>query len=177
MRLRLLLTCAMLGLVPSLPAAAQVAAAPRPPALKRLVDCRAVADQQQRLACYDREVAALDAAEARKDLVVVDREQIRKTRRTLFGLPLPDLGIFGDDAGGDEEEVTRLESKIKAAAQRPDGKWILTLETGGVWVQTDTRDLATYPRPGHDIRIRKAALGSYFANVNKQVAIRVQRLR
>ncbi|MDP8913479.1 MAG: hypothetical protein M3N39_07885, partial [Pseudomonadota bacterium] len=97
------------------PASAQDVKASRPGALKRLSDCRSITDQTARLACYDREVAALDAAEARKDLVVVDREQLRKTRRTLFGLTLPDLSIFGDDSSEDEG-MSHIEGRIRRLA-------------------------------------------------------------
>lgn len=156
--------------------AAQPAKTSRPEALNRLTACRALADATERLACYDREVAAVDAAEARKDLVVVDREQLRKTRRTLFGLTLPNLSVFGDD-NDDEEAISRLESTIKRASQTPYRKWVFTLEDGAQWEQTDSRNLGVTPKPGDSIKIRKAVLGSYLANVKDQVAIRVRRLR
>lgn len=156
--------------------AAEAADPPRPALLKNVVDCRSIADQAQRLACYDQAVAALDAAEARKDLVVVDRQQIRQTRRTLFGLSLPNLAIFGD-SDDEEEGVSRLETTIAGVRQTPDGKWILALKEGGTWEQTDSRELSIEPRVGHPISIRRAALGSYLANVKEQSAIRVRRLR
>lgn len=148
----------------------------RPEALKRLTACRSVAGESERLACYDREVAAVDAAEARKDLVVVDREQLKKTRRTLFGLSLPNLSVFGDDSP-DQEGVSRIESRIKSLSQTPDGKWVFVLEDGAQWLQSDSRNLSMDPRVGQPIVIRKAAIGSYLANVNKQIAIRVRRAR
>ncbi len=158
------------------PVAAEVAKTARPDALKRLTDCRAIASQAERLSCYDREVAAVDAAEARKDLVVVDREQLNTTRRSLFGLTLPNLSIFGDNSS-EAEGVSRLESRIKSVRQTGHGKWIFDLEDGGRWAQIDSKDLPVWPKPGHQIAIRKAALGSYLANVKGQVAIRVERLR
>lgn len=147
----------------------------RSSALTRLVDCRALTDAAQRLACFDREVAALDAAEARKDVVIVDREQLRKTRRSLFGLTLPNLSVFGDDSP-DQEGFTNIDAKIRTATQNPLGKWIFELDDGARWIQTDSRELNIEPRSGHDIKIRRAAFGSYLANVNKQVAIRVKRV-
>jgi hypothetical protein len=160
------------------PSAAQQARSDqqRSQVLRRVVDCRQIADGQERLACFDREVAAMDTAEARKDLVVVDREQLRKTRRTLFGLTLPNLSVFGDD-NQDQEGISRIETRIKSATQNPLGKWIFALEDGGLWEQIDTRDLPLPPRAGQDIKIRKAAMGSYLANVKDQVAIRVRRMR
>lgn len=177
-RLILMTTSALGALCLSGPAWAQAKNAERPAVLTRLVDCRALSDGPERLACYDREVAALDAAETRKELVVIDRQQIRSARRTLFGLTLPNLAIFGDnDEDRDEEGITRLETKIKSVSQTPLGRWVFTLEDGGVWTQIDNRDLIVDPKPGHDIKIRRAAMGSYLANVKEQIAIRVQRLR
>ena len=148
----------------------------RPQTLTRVVDCRKIGGDAERLACFDREVAALDAAEANKDLVVVDREQLRKTRRTLFGLTLPNLSVFGDD-NDDEEGVQRIDTTIKRLTQTPYGKWVFTLQDGAVWEQIDSRDLAADPRVGHNIKIRRAAMGSYLANVKDQIAIRVRRVR
>ena len=144
--------------------------------LSKVVDCRKLPDGQERLACYDREVAAMEAAEARQDLVVVDRDELRKTRRTLFGLTLPNLSVFGDDSP-EEEGVSRIDTSIKRLAQTPHGKWIFTLEDGAQWEQIDSRELPISPKVGHNIKIRKAAMGSYLANVKDQVAIRVRRMR
>lgn len=170
---RILVVAGML--VVAAPGLAQEVDRSRPQALKRLTDCRSIDGQAERLACYDREVAAVEAAEARKDLVVVDREQLRNTRRTLFGLSLPNLSLFSDDSP-DQEEASRIESRIKTVWQLPDGRWTFVLEDGAKWVQNDSRQLALDPKPGQPISIRKAAIGSYLANVNKQIAIRVRRV-
>ena len=147
----------------------------RPEVLTRVVQCRSLASAEERLACYDREVAAMDAAQASGQLITMDRQQVRRTRRSLFGLSLPNLGIFGED-NEDEEEASRIESTVRSASQNANGKWIIVLEDGARWLQIDTRDLNFPPRAGQPIRIRRASLGSYLANVNNQVAIRVRRL-
>lgn len=151
------------------------ATGPRPEALDRVVQCRAIAHAAERLACFDREVAAMDAAVVAGELVAMDRQQVRRTRRSLFGLSLPSLGIFGDDS--DQEEAFRIESRVRAASRNADGKWVLTLEDSARWVQTEGRGPSRDPRPGQPIRIRRASFGSYFANVNDQVAIRVRRIQ
>ncbi len=167
---------ALVALALAAPASAQKAGEKRSQVLSRVVDCRKLEDGQARLACYDREVAAMEVAEARKDVVVVDREQLRKTRRTLFGLTLPNLSVFGDD-NDDQEGVQRIETTIKAVSQNPYGKWILTLEDGARWAQLDSIELPIDPRPGHPIKIRRAAMGSYLANIKDQNAIRVRRMQ
>lgn len=147
----------------------------RPPAFNSLVNCRSIAAAAERLACFDRAVAAIDAAEARKELVIVDREQINKTRRSVFGLALPNLGIFGDSGTAGEPEA-KVEGKIKRVWTAPDGKWGFEMDDGARWVQLDSRNFAIDPKPGQSIVIRRAAMGSYLANVNKQTAIRVKRV-
>jgi hypothetical protein len=141
-----------------------------PQGLRALAACR--------LACYDREALAIQEALVKGDLIALDREEVRKTRRSLFGFSLPATRLFSNDGGreeADKETVDNLSAVIKSARQLPRGRWTIELEEGGTWTQIDDRKLAIYPRPGHKIEIRRAALGSYLANVNGQIAIRVRR--
>lgn len=149
----------------------------RPDSFQALVDCRAITDSAERLACYDVRVAALEAAEKNRQVAIVDRAQIRQARRSLFGLVLPHIAIF-DGTGRDREEAaefTEIESTIKTARQDPNGRWVVSLEDGARWFQIDNRDLSIPPRPGQKIRIRAAAMGSFLANINGQIAIRMER--
>ncbi|WP_129794473.1 hypothetical protein [Sphingosinicella sp. CPCC 101087] len=157
------------------PAAAQEAQTQRPAALTRLIDCRAVQGEAERLACYDAAVAAFETAEQNNEVVVMDRQQVRRTRRSLFGLVLPDLDIFGDNQVDEVEGVSELETTIRSVREDGYGKWVFVLEDGARWRQLDSRELAREPRPGNTIRIRRAAMGSYLANIEGQVAIRVRR--
>ena len=172
MRLTLSIAAALLIAAPAL--GQEPRRAERPQALTRVLECRNVQGAEERLACFDRQVAALEAAEASRELVVYDREQIRRTRRSLFGIALPDLSIFG--GGDDEDGVTQIESTIRGLRQDPYGKYTFTLEDGARWVQIDTREMRATPRVGQPIRIRRAMMGSYLANVNNQIAIRVRRV-
>ena len=112
------------------------------------------------------------AAEAASEIRVVDRQQVRSTRRSLFGLTLPDLNIFGGDA---DDPMNEINGTIRSVNQLGDGKWAFTLDDGARWVQIDSRDLSSYPRVGHSVRIRRAAMGSFLANINRNTAIRVRR--
>ena len=147
---------------------------PPPAAFQKAVQCRTIASPDERLACYDREIAALETAEATDEIRVVDRAQVQKTRRSLFGLILPDINIFG---GGNEgsDPVDEINGSIRSVTQDPRGRYIFTLEDGARWQQIDTRKL-NEPRAGQAVRIRRAAMGSFLANVNRQVAIRVKRV-
>jgi hypothetical protein len=169
-----LLAVGTLGSGTAIAAPAKDKAQPLPPEFSRLMACRSIADSAQRLACYDREIAVVGSANARGDIVVVNREEIRKTRRSLFGLALPDLGVFG---GGElPGDAARLETTIKQAKQGPNGKWLFVLAEGGQWVQLDSQDFIVDPAPGQRVRIKRGALGSFMMNVNDQHAVSVHRI-
>ena len=149
----------------------------RPELFEALVRCRAVAEDAARLRCFDAAAAALEQAAARRDVVVVDRAQIRESRRRLFGLTLPRLPVFGggSDREEEEEEVRTLEGVIASARQNDLGQWHIRLREGGLWVQTDNNQLALMPRVGQNVVINRGALGSYMMRVNRQPGIRVRR--
>lgn len=152
-----------------------------PAVIQRLYDCRAITDPAARLACYDAQVAAVQTAQQSRDVRIVDREQMRETRRGLFGFSLGNLGIFGggdrDEAENRAEEVTEIQAMIRSASYNRDGGVVMTLDNDQVWVQTDSRPVALTPRAGQNVRIRRAALGSFMASVENRPGIRVRRER
>jgi hypothetical protein len=158
------------------PVAAREAPTPvRAALLQHVVDCRAITDDAKRLACFDTQVAALDAAEKNKQLVVVDREQVRAARRTLFGLPLPNLHIFGGSDDHDANAVTQIEGKIASASAVADG-WRIKLDDGSVWEQTDGKPIFRSPRPGMAVVVRHGAMGAYFLSVAGAPGVKVRRV-
>lgn len=172
---RTLLAAAVAGLAA---VAAAQAAAPLvrdvAPALKALLDCRAVADDGRRLACYDAAVDSITTAEKKGDVIIVDRQQAQAARRQAFGLDLSALTIF--DRGEEKEQVDRIVGEVAKAARGPDGRWTLTLADGAVWRQADDRELSRSPRPGSQVEIRKAAANSYLMNIDGQIAVRARRV-
>lgn len=144
-----------------------------PEIVQKLFDCRTIAAGAERLACYDREVAAVEVATTQKDLVIADKKQIAETRRGLFGLNLSGLNIFAGD--GQSEADQQIEGVVTSASQ-VSGKWYVVLEDGAKWIQTDTQGLALYPKKGSKIQIRRAAMGSYLANIDGQRALRMKRV-
>jgi hypothetical protein len=161
-------------------AAASVATARKPQPVERpesfeaLIKCRAIADEKARLQCFDSASAALEQAAERHDLVVVDKKQMRETRRTLFGLEIPRLKIFG---GGDDEaeEVKSIESVVVNAYPNDNGQWVVHLEDGSTWVQTDHNMIAVSPKKGTKVKVVKAALGSYMMRIAKEPGVRARR--
>ena len=142
--------------------------------VQTLSDCRKLTEDTARLACYDQATAALEQAEAKGDIVVVDREQARTVRRQAFGFSLPSLSVF--ERGEERDTVDNVEAKIASARQDGSGKWVLRLEDGAVWQQVDVQELSLYPKPGQNVTIRKATLGSFLASVEGRRAFRVRRV-
>lgn len=143
-----------------------------PLAYERLLQCRSTSDPEARLACYDSNVLALQQAKERRELVIVDREEVREAKKGLFGLKLPELRLFGS---GQDEDVTELEATIASARQYTPGRWRIVLQDGATWDQIDDAVLSRTPSNGQKIVIRRAALGSFKAKINNQPGIRVRR--
>lgn len=173
------LTCliAPLTLLLSAPALAKdkdakdQAPAVQPQVFQAVVDCRKLTDSAARLACYDASVAALAGAAEAKQVLVVDRATTEKTKRSLFGLSLPKIKLFGEN---DDVEIEKIESTITAVSSARDGSAIFVLADGGRWKQTEGRD--TFAKAGQKIEIVKGSLGGYFARINGQSGVRVIRL-
>ncbi len=161
----------------AMPAAAKDKEAPATPAqIQQIYDCRALSDAAARLACFDRQVAALEQAQAANDITFFDRNSAQKARRGLFGFTLRDLPFFG---GGDDdkEKITRLETTIKWARREGYNKMRFEIEDGAVWLQTDQTDVPRDPKPGDKVVIYPGAVGSYFAEIGSMKRIRVRRER
>ena len=146
-----------------------------PRLVEQLFDCREIADSSERLACYDREVNNVYEAQTTRELVIADREQIKETKRGLFGFKLPKIGLFdgGDD---DEEELNELTTTLTSARQNSSGRYILVVEGGARWMQTDKTPVFGKLEPGDEIVIKSGVLGSYMAKIGKRRAVRVRRL-
>lgn len=145
---------------------------PLPPVFAKVLDCRKLDDAAARLACFDTSVAALESASAQKTVVVMSEETVKETRRGLFGLSLPRLGLF--NGSDDEDEIKELTTTI-AGVRGADGSWTFTLADGAAWQKTDGIFVRT-PKPGQSITIRRAALGSFMANIEGGPGFRVKRV-
>jgi hypothetical protein len=146
---------------------------PRAEILQRLIDCRSISDPSARLACFETQTAKIDEAEAKRDLVIIDRDIATKSRKENFGLPTKPLIVGKTPALG--EGVTDVTSKIRSAKLLDSNRWLFVLEDGARWYQAESKSIRQ-PKPGHMIRIRKASFGGYLANVNGQTATRVRRI-
>ena len=146
--------------------------------LEALKACRAESVDANRLACFDKAVASLLAASDEGDLRVVDKEEVRQTRRKLFGFSLPSLGIFGKHGKEkpEMEDIDRLDTTV-ASARRSSDRLIVTTPEGAVWeVQDPPRRLMT-PKPGTKLEIRSGMLSSYFLRFGNQPGVKGRRVQ
>lgn len=142
-----------------------------PSAFEKLSECQDLIANEQRLACYDERMTELRAAANNGEVVIVERAQVDAAKRAVFGFSTPNLpAVFGG------ETIESLESTLERAAAASDGAWIFYLADGSTWRQIDnTRVTNPRARQGEEVRVRKAALGSYFLNLGSSRAVRVRR--
>lgn len=143
-----------------------------PDTLEALDACRAITDDSARLACFDREVASVLAERESGAIRVVDAEDIRETRRSLFGFSTPKTGLFASEG----EEEKRLQSTITSLRQVRADYWEVTIAEGSVWRASDT-PRRFKPKVGDPVELEEAALGSYWLRVDGKTGVKARRIR
>lgn len=145
-----------------------------PAVVQHLLDCRKVVSDAERLACYDKGAAAMQSATANGDLVSIDREQRRAARHQAFGFTLPSLGFL--DRGDTEGDADRITATIAEASQDPYGKWVIKLDDGALWTQSEADPLGRRPHKGSAVVISKGMMGSFFMIIDGQGAGKAKRI-
>ena len=147
-----------------------------------LRECQGKTDPAERLACYDTAVASMVAASSEGEVRVVDRAEVRETRRKLFGFALPDLGIFGGRGDKDkadeeeEEEFTTLNTTI-TGVRTSSGSYVLVTAEGAQWQLDEMPARLMKPKVGQTLEIKKGALSSYFLRINGQKGVKGRRVQ
>lgn len=146
--------------------------------VQKLSACKSIVDDAARLACYDREATILIAAVDKGEVSVVDREQAKSMRRSLFGFSLPKLGLFG---GGEndvsDQDIPKLETTITALTSLPRGRWQFSIAEGGAkWETIEAPSRLVTPRVGQNVEIERAALGSFWIRFNGQNGVKGRRV-
>ncbi len=142
-------------------------------ALDELTKCTAIAADPDRLACFDSAVKTIIAGQQAKSFVVLDKAEVQRAKRSLFGFSLPSIKLFG--SGDDEQAIKELTAVMRSSVQLPGGLIRFELDDGGVWETTEQVMLA--PRKGDRVTIKAGTLGSYVATAPGRRSARVRRLR
>jgi hypothetical protein len=160
--------------------ATQAAAGAEPPPLPAVpsysdvLACRSLPDPKQRLACFDKTVGTLAAAETSGDVVVINRAKVEEVKRQAFGLPnLDALKAF--EIHTQAKPVEKISFVIASAHQNAAGRWMVTSADGQVWVQIDSSDVYPEPAAGRTAVVSRGMIGSFFLKVGTDSAFRVRR--
>jgi hypothetical protein len=143
-----------------------------------LQQCRTISDTAARVACYDRAVDALTAATASNEVVIVERQEVRKVRKGLFGFSLPKVGFLTGQPGNaeDKADVAELQGVITASRSIGNGKWRFSVADGGTWETLETNMGFSEPLPGRKVLLEAGSLGAYFAKVEKGRRVQAKRV-
>lgn len=153
-----------------------------------ILECREIADQLDRLACFDRTTGF--AAEA---ALAADAEQ-GPGNPTAVAQASPEPAPTADDLFGAEDLVKSrkkeekdkgsksLRAKLVSLSFTNSGKYVITLDNGQVWrqIQGDTGRLSLSGIDGNGVPIiiNKGALGSHrMRTVSSKRTIRVERVQ
>lgn len=174
-----ILLLSLLAIIPGAQAAPK-RQQPRPAIFTDLLQCRSMTDDKQRLACFDRQVGAMETAAQRDEVVVLDKGELNKTRKTLFGFSFPKLPFLGggdddDRAQAQEEGFDHIVAKIASVRNLGYGKWQIGLEDGAQWATTEAITNGA-PKPGQSIEIKRAAMGSFMSKIEGGRAVRIKRI-
>ncbi|MGC4250934.1 MAG: hypothetical protein QM605_05535 [Sphingobium sp.] len=158
-------------------ASASPKAPPHARELDNLLACQSIRDDNQRLSCYDRQVAAIEGAATSGNLLVLDKDGVNTTRKSLFGFSLPGLDFLTGESAADHDQsaLQTINAKIVAVRSAGYGKYLFTLDEGGEWQTIETLS-NRLPEVGMIITIKRAALGSYLAKVANWPAVRIKRV-
>lgn len=145
--------------------------------------CRSIAEDAARLVCYDA-LADQSVKVATPPMPAVDPARAAAAAAQGAAPPPPSPEeLFGRDAVQSEDMVRRaagigrveeIRGRVESVQLDPYRKLVLTLDNGQVWSQVDSP--SPNFRSGDEVRIRRAAMGSYLLNrVDGERTIRVRR--
>jgi hypothetical protein len=146
--------------------------------LRRMGECDSITDETRRLSCYDAAVRSGRTslgANQQGMLPGLPAAQPRSPKQA-FGMT-PGLERDLKIAAPRTAEAEEITAKVASAADRGAGLWRITLADGASWQFAEGQHNFQPPRRGEDVRVRKAAMGSYLMYVGKQPSVRVVRIQ
>ena len=88
------------------------------------------------------------------------------------------FGLSAEKVLGPQGGPTEIEAKVTAVqANEVTGRAVVTLDNGQVWQQLEATKATKRPRPGDQVVIREASLGSYLMVAPERGSARVRRVR
>ena len=144
--------------------------------LEGLRGCRSIASVSDRAACYDDKVGALLGAVEAGEIRLVDQEEVRKTRRQLFGLTIPEIDMLKAEPKEEAALSDLFETTITSSRQTGPRTWRFTTAEGAVWeINSPPRKIDPI-MPGDTVVFKKASLGYYFIRISGQIGVKGRRV-
>lgn len=146
--------------------------------------CPAIEDEDDRLACFDREIAIL-AKQAEAGEANVAGDETASATAAEPTLDAAGAAILAEETFGAEDldktvserraereergELSELKAAVIESGENPYGKVFLVLDNGQVWRQLDSDDTMLRIPRGVDatVTIKKSFLGSYMLTVDQ----------
>lgn len=139
-------------------------------ALAPLVACRPIPDPKARALCYDAALDKLQQSVVDRNVVVMDREQVKANFGFGGSQPLP----RSPAAKAQPIQIDEVESTITAVTSYGYDNWGIRIASGGLWRTTDSA-LPFPPKVGATIKIKRASLGGYVMYLGNNKTVRVLR--
>jgi hypothetical protein len=143
--------------------AGDAAAAELPEALK---PCLAMRRDSERLACFDRAAAAIEAGQA--DAAVTSPE-------SLFGSNA-EVAQSSGESDSKRDELKQISGSAAYTRRTDEGMIVLTLDNGQVWRQQDANVTLTI-EPGDPVTVVRASMGTFRITDKRGRSARFKRLR
>jgi hypothetical protein len=172
-----LISCALLIALPSIVTAqtSSEAANRAPEAFTDVLACRAINVESERLACFDRSIALLEDARQRQQVVVINTDDVREVRRSLFGLKVPTLRLL-EGQGREDQQPESFTGTIRKVQQVRGGRWLVQIDEA-VWQTTETGYFQVPPQVGQQATVTQGLLGSFRLSVAGRAGLKATRLR
>lgn len=147
--------------------------------LAKVYACADIADGAARLACFDGAVAGLKKDVAGGQVQVMSKEQVRAAEIQTFGSENLTVSTALAAASGRkpaEAPPDRVTLKVKSITPGGDGNLRFLMENGQLWRQMDREKVVGLGSGPWTAEVRKAAMGTFFMNIEGRRAIRVKRV-
>lgn len=158
--------------------------------MAEVLACRALTESAARLACFDRQTAALAGSPATALAVVapaagpeintpsapVGSVAPMLDARQTFGLNDSAIAAHEEAAGARPQKVAKIEARIVGLALTGDGRTLFTLDNAQVWRQIESEgDMLA--QLGDSATISRGLLGSYSLQLKSRRGCKVTRVR
>ena len=146
--------------------------------------CVSIDDDRARLACYDAAYGRTATTRVSAPAAAAGAPAAAMAAATA-GPPAPspeqsrqNFGLSAEKVLGPQGGPTEIEAKVTAVqANEVTGRAVVTLDNGQVWQQLEATKATKRPRPGDQVVIREASLGSYLMVAPERGSARVRRVR